>query len=676
MKKTRKQSIEFAKITTRLIAGALIMSLCLMSLAGCKPLPKTTNANSNKPNTSNEMINPNSYDEIYDVLSEIFSKTNSRESGGFAVESALGAEVAVEDVAPLSSEEPSSAEANQMVSGEDYSDTNTQVSGIDEADFVKTNGKQIYMISGKDIVVVEAKGAETKEIARISLDENATNNPDESLSISARELFLSGDTLVVLYDSLITKSSEEEITTPFEYGYFGSFSSSRTVTEMALYNVSDPKNPSFISTFGQDGYYLSSRLQDGIIYLISIYYVSDTSLLARENPESFVPVLSAGNEKSAIEASDVCILPNSDSTSYSVITSLDVSEAKRIDQQSILGSTETTYMSYGNLYLAANVYKEEIIDSRQDGSFLVEDHQSTQSTRISKFSLEKGTIDFKIDTLIPGALINQFALDEFEGYLRAVTTVQKSTYRTLTEEENVIYDWNSSTNDPSTNALFVLDEELNIDGSIEGLAEEERVYSVRFDGAVGYFVTFRQVDPLFAVDLSDPANPHIKSELKIPGFSSYMQVFGEDRLLGFGMDADKEGRTQGLKLSMFDTSDPYNITQKHVTNLDESNSEALLEHKAILVDSEKNLIGFPTEKGYLIYGYSDGSGFFLQTKINFTPYDWWQGSRGLFIDTFFYICQKNRITVVNLESFAQIAQITIEGGEEPIGIVPLTGTFD
>jgi uncharacterized secreted protein with C-terminal beta-propeller domain len=141
------------------------------------------------------------------------------------------------------------------------------------------------------------------------------------------------------------------------------------------------------------------------------------------------------------------------------------------------------------------------------------------------------------------------------------------------------------------NALYVLDADLQVAGSITDLAQDEVIYSARFDGDIGYFVTFRQVDPLFAVDLSNPKAPVVLSALKIPGFSEYLHLWSDGRLFGLGRDADVEtGRAGRMKLSMFDTSDPADVTERKTLLLDSDYSAALYNHKAILISRDKNLI--------------------------------------------------------------------------------------
>ncbi len=227
----------------------------------------------------------------------------------------------------------------------------------------------------------------------------------------------------------------------------------------------------------------------------------------------------------------------------------------------------------------------------------------------------------------------------------------------------------------------MLDEELKVIGSLENLAEDERIYSARFIGDIAYFVTFRNMDPLFCVDVSDTAHPVLLGELKIPGFSDYLHPYGENLLLGIGYDTDDTGAVECVKLTMFDISNPLGVEEKHTLVLEHYNSsEVCYNHRAVLVDMEKNLIGLPFEgsyygkggyqdytqkKGYAVYGYDGEKGFYqkfekeyvrkwepiyyhidgnrisvdgVQKEIGNNWNDWYyMNLRGIYIGDYFYL---------------------------------------
>ena len=216
-------------------------------------------------------------------------------------------------------------------------------------------------------------------------------------------------------------------------------------------------------------------------------------------------------------------------------------------------------------------------------------------------------------------------MDEYENHLRIVTTVTEYYDEKIIDDRTGNVIGYTIDQERQANALYVLDERLDVVGEIEGLAKDEQIYSARFMGDVGYFVTFRQTDPLFTVDLKDPHNPKILSELKVSGFSEYLHIYGENRLLGIGMEADPEtGIQQGMKLSMFDVSDKANVTEVSKTNLSKYNySEALYNHHAVLINVGKNVFGFAAEgssKGdfwydYVVYTYENDE-FVQKLKVN------------------------------------------------------------
>ena len=246
-------------------------------------------------------------------------------------------------------------------------------------------------------------------------------------------------------------------------------------------------------------------------------------------------------------------------------------------------------------------------------------------------------------------------MDEYNGNLRIVTTVETQT--TYKNQSNASMSYSGSTN----NALYVLDSDLKQIGAIEKLAEGERVYSVRFDKEIGYFVTFRQVDPLFTVDLADPTAPKILSELKIPGFSEYLHPFGEGKLFGFGKAATELGQVEGLKISMFDVSDPTNVTENHVTNIDSAWSEASENHKAIMVDVNKNIIAFLgtdyiSNTSLYVYGYDSETGFY-EKAVSFVDKSYNFGSRLVWINDHFYLVSGQGITVFSLDTFEKLTYL-------------------
>ena len=298
-------------------------------------------------------------------------------------------------------------------------------------------------------------------------------------------------------------------------------------------------------------------------------------------------------------------------------------------------------MSLENLYVTSYGYEEK-------------DGYGYDKTNITKFKLNNGSLEFKASESINGSLLNQFSMDEKDDYLRVATTLNKG--KLTTEEEYTSYEYL-----PTSNNLYILDSDLKAVGAIEDIAENETIYSVRFDGDIGYFVTFKEVDPLFSVDLSNPSNPTILGSLKIPGFSEYMHPFKENLLLGLGKEATENGETTGLKISMFDTSDKGNISEINKLVIEDYKySYSFYNHKSITVDSNKNLISFPAINDYVIFEYSKEKGFTEKGKITFETEDddnyiYEDNIRGIYINNFLYLCSKSWIKVYSLENFNEVS---------------------
>ncbi|MBQ9931113.1 MAG: beta-propeller domain-containing protein [Firmicutes bacterium] len=534
----------------------------------------------------------------------------------------------------------------------DYSGTNVQVEGIDEGDIVKTDGEYIYVLSGDTVKIVDAAGRNTKKISSFQVGKGNRDEKGYQYYEYPSELYVDGDRLMVVLSvsEYADRSHLKMAVKPVEY-------SERT--EIVVYDISDRAMPRKLTTAGQDGYYLTSRLTGGTLYLLTSYSVRSFD---KEDPETYIPYLYRGGEDELVASSDICMVETPRFAGYTVISAIDVNSGNILSNRSVAGGGNTVYMNYENLYLTRTVYDTQISDPIEEGPYIVETYKETSCTEILRFELNDGALYLAAEGKVPGTLLNQFSMDEYDDHFRVVTTVNDYSYTSYTDEAHgwVNYEWSD---DVTTNALFVLDMDLNKTGSVEGLGADERVYSVRFTGDIGYFVTFRETDPLFAVDLSDPNAPQVLSALKIPGFSQYLHPFADGRLLGLGMDADEEtGWTKTMKLSMFDTSDPADVREKSTLLLDSYWSVALNNHKAILVSAEKDLIAFPTEEEYVIFGYSEEQGFYQRGTFSIQCDDWWylmSNARGMYIDDYVYICNPNLVAVFDLTDLSPVMQLDI-----------------
>jgi uncharacterized secreted protein with C-terminal beta-propeller domain len=332
-----------------------------------------------------------------------------------------------------------------------------------------------------------------------------------------------------------------------------------------------------------------------------------------------------------------------------------------VSNKSVYGESGTVYCSAEAVYFARANYSTE---ETPYGEFIKYD--SKTDTTLTKATLNHGAVEVVAAASVPGSTLNQFSLDEYQGVLRLVTTNDRSSWYGFRNPQHAYTqsDWARVPQGESetSNALYTLDASLQVLGSVENLAPGERVYSCRFMGDIAYFVTFRQTDPLFSVDLQDPANPTVLGALKIPGFSEYLHPYAAGELFGLGRDADPEtGQQKGIKLSMFDNSDPTNV--KEITTLlienQDAYSSAETNHKAILVDASKHLIAFPVQawtntgsvSKYLIYTYETATGFTKAAEIAIdTGTNGWAEIRGLFIGDTFYVVGPNQVGAYDMNA--------------------------
>ena len=529
--------------------------------------------------------------------------------------------------------------------------TNAQVAGIDEGDIVKSDGSTLFVVSGRQVVLVDAAGDKTRELGRI----DTSVAPAAPVPTADRyvvqgpvvDLMLHGSTLVVL----VTEYTPREGVLPASVvSTFVPFDA--TQTKALLYDVSSPGSPRYLTSLGQSGAYVTSRLTGSLLYLVTEYILVDPDSIDPDNPETFVPLVTRDGERAAVGAADCMILPFPDGPRYAVASSIDLASRERIDTESVLGGSQTVYLSGTSLFLAAVDYDASLPASVRKTAG-VDDLRGLPVTRLTRIALADGKLSVAGQGTIPGVVLNQFALDEYDGHLRVAVTVTGEAKKK---------GWTSRP------ALYILDGDLALVGSLPKLAKNETVQSVRFDGAVGYVVSFEQVDPLFALDLTDPAKPAVMSALKIPGFSTYLHPWADGRLLGLGMAADSDGRVTGLKLSMFDTSDPFDVSEETSTKVKFDDSEALANHKAVLVDADRGLIGFPAvswqssgepTQRYLVYRYDAGA-FDLVEKLPLqTPDGYGYGTRGLTIGDHLYVASGAGVDVYRADSFDKVAGVSL-----------------
>lgn len=455
--------------------------------------------------------------------------------------------------------------------GAGHSVTNNQVSGIDEGDIVKTDGDFLYVTTDGALIKIYDIRNEGKPEHISTLEREDGFHP--------LELYLSGDILAVighLYQGTGGKAGGPADIMPAESSAVG----------VRLYDVRNPAEPKLVREAGNEGWHVSSRMSGNILYLISsmtpIYRIMEEEGDVR--PYQYDSVRSDGGGPMDIDS--ITILPGPAGDSYTVISAIDLEGGAdaSIKTEGFVGSGGGVYMSQENLYLASSEHQAELF--AEDGS---PDGASGSYTKIFKYALDGTDVTFAASGEVQGTPLNQFSMDEHDGHFRIAVT-----------DGNM---WDEQR--PSESAVYVLDAELNETGSVTGLAKGERIYSARFMGDRAYVVTFRETDPLFAIDLSDPAAPAVLGELKIPGFSNYLHPLGDNHLIGFGQETvtvkgegpEPQVLTAGMKISLFDVSDmtaPKEVAVEVIGGRG-TYSELQYDHKALFEHKGSSLYGFPVD---------------------------------------------------------------------------------
>lgn len=522
---------------------------------------------------------------------------------------------------------------------QDYSKTNTQVDGIDEGDKIKTDGKYIYYVCGNSIDIYEAAGAGSRRVGCIKSD-------DENEGTTCAIYLHDGVLIVVMCRfGFCVYSDAADL----------EGDCNRERTTVYYYDVSDPAAPKLISSAGQDGSIMTSRLYDGKLYLVTRYAVYGT--VEEDEPASFVPQYYRNGAASVADSGCISIMPAVNEANYIVAGAYDAKTGVQSAQRSVLGAGDDMYMNSQSLYLSAWRFEQVISDERREGVYTVTDCADKQFTDIVRLGVSD--LSEKARGSVEGYLDGQFAMDEHNGFLRVVTT-SANNYCTIYRDDKYgfeNYKYDEEKNKP-VNGLYILDGSLNEVSSLTGLAPDETVKSVRFEGGTAYFCTFRQVDPLFAVDVSDPKAPKVLSELKISGFSEYLHPWADGRLFGLGNEADaKTGFTQNIKLVMFDTSDRADVKAKAVQVLDGVEwSDALYEHTALLISPDKNIIGFGSTDKYFIYSYTDEGGFVCNAEISF-PENAEGCLRCVYAGDFAYALSDAGIRVLDMTDWSTISDV-------------------
>lgn len=610
-------------------------------------------------------------EEFKYYLTKSENRQNFRGIGSFNAEGAINSIADTMESAPLIS--------NQKSSADRISETNVQVAGIDEPDILKIDSERIYFFPEKRFYILDSMPQpmiDLKIMPPIPPDKDFNKTkifkafPPEDL-VEENKIDGSGD-LLLLRDKKILAILENN--------------------QVVGYSLSDPKKPEkkWDLKFEENNFYATARLFNGKIYLITRNYIN------RINPCPIIPFSSRGSS---------VIIPCGEIYHSSKFTPIDTTftavilnpETGAIENKiSFAGSGDNSviYMSENNLYISyvfnenlfgftLNVLEEtnnvlipdlvmdkilklKGLDISEDGKLfeynkILEDYylslnkdelMKVQNELNNKFKdyferhlrelTKTGIVKINLSDMkiavsgnVPGVLLNQFSIDEYNGNLRAAVTIGNRGFF------GFWFDTSKTAND-----VYVLDGNLSIIGEVKDLGVTERIYSARFIKDKGYLVTFRQIDPFYVLDLSNPISPELKGELKIPGYSSYLEPLEGEKILGVGQEKSQ------VKISIFDVSDPQNPTEKDKYTLKEGWSEVLSNHRAFLRDAQHKIFFLPGGNGGYVFSYKDDKISLLKTVSDNAV------KRAAYFNDYLYIVGENKITVLDENNWEKVKEIS------------------
>lgn len=626
-KKKKKPNLVYS------LAFATIVFIIAISIV----IPINQNKNTVDPikqvEQENGLPKVGSFENLYDIVKKQQESSTNRQEN---------------EIIELEEESSDSAKS-------DYSNTNNQVEGVDESDIVKTDGKYIYYITKRKLVIVDSEPTNFKIVSEIKYDEE---------NFRPSEIFINENKLIIIGKKYKNSTTFDDDTISYDLLY-----TPDEYTNIKVYNVENRQKPKYEREIQIEGSLLTARMIGENVYVISNKYMyNDLLVKSKEelNGDDYKPKYldtAISNEEKCIEYSEICYFPESKDSTFLNIIGFNINNNEPADVETYLGAGTKVYASQNNLYVA-NV-KYEYKDEKLYGYY---DNLSI-NTYIYKFKLENGKVEYSNTGSVTGEVLNQFSMDENNGNFRIATT-------------------NSTNLMEKTNNLYVLDENLKTVGSIENLAKGEKIYSVRFVGNKAYMVTFVQTDPLFVIDLSEPTNPILLGELKIPGYSKYLHPYDENHIIGFGENTETKENgsviTIGMKMALFDVTNPTSPKEMYSIDIGDRGtySELLYNHKSLLFSKEKNIIAFPISiseeennyrsnlkfQGAIVYGLDLENGFTLKGQIahmqitdGYKDYDYTkQVERIIYINNNLYTLSKGIIKVTNMENMEEVETINLE----------------
>ena len=612
---------------------------------------------------------------------------------------------------------PTSASSKSQTGGSEYSTTNVQVKNVDEPDYLKNDSKYVYIVSHNTLSIIDAYPAESaKLILKIALDID---------SQYIQNMFLNDDRLVIFYNG----QSDDEIIPQYDFVPRRSYSS---VTHALIVDVSDKEHPTILKDYSIDGYFMDARMIGDYAYFVT------NSNVDHQYPR--LPVIMEDSIR--IMTPDAFYFDNVEQFSnFNTLTAIDIFGDKINSESFLMGHTGTFYVSEDNFYLTyqqnmpfgfyenssrdrffdvvvpllPNSIQEQIKAIQNDSSintsvqwikiselmqksynqmnkndkeelfekirealneYDVKIQEDTRKTIIHKISIDEDKIEYIAKGSIPGRLLNQFSMDENENRFRVATTTEY-----YIQHQGTV----------RANAVYVLDEQLNIVGELDEIAPDESIFSARFIGDRLYLVTFQQIDPFFVIDLSTDT-PKILGELKIPGFSNYLHPYDEEHIIGIGRDTKEidNGRVQqlGIKIALFNVTDVKNpkVTDDIIVGDSSTNSEALYEHKSFFFDKKSGILSIPINgdaeslsgissskkfapdynrwSGFYVFDLNSSEGFNLKGTVTHSAEDsryyGMNNARSFYIDEVLYTASEGYLKMNFLNNLDEINSIKLE----------------
>lgn len=602
------------------------LALCLIavvSISGCQNMggsdtPKQgvvhTDIGSKAGKEEQVKVKPvKDYNEIYKLISDKKDEMKLSSEYNICEDGILNSDVkSVDAVFEKTSSETS----------KEHGSTNVVTKGIDESDIIKNDGQYLYLAeqgyadTKKGIRIVKVDNKKMKEVSFIDIDEKQG---------VITGIYVDGTKLIAVMGDYVRENSS-----------------------IQFYDIKERNHPVKERTVEVEGAILETRLANDYVYVVS---VKNNTYRDIKNQDEYIPTV----EGCKVPAECIYVPEHVNTLDFMVCQAISLKEEHKVKSSlSIMNSGDHFYMSEHNMYICDT---SETNDS--------------ENTEIMRVSFQGGNLKMEAKGSVDGTITDAFSINEYKDNLRIVT--QKEVYKPVEEEPETTGNLEKDMlvnevimAEPEdcdrTTQLSILNMDLKTVGKLENIAPDEQIHSVRFLGDTGYFVTFREIDPLFSVDLSNPEKPKILGELKVPGFSDYMHPYGDNQLLGIGYSV-KENHSDCVKLSMFNTQDPKNVTEENVTELKQYEStDGTYDYRAICIDPEKNLFGLECEsygesykRDYLVCSYSKEDGFKTAKTISIGDEEY-RELRGTFVgDTFYTVDYGKQIIATDLQTMKQTA---------------------